>query len=66
MVKGLIDITDKQITLAQKAMLDIQKAKDSGEVGEGMANILITTQRTMVQLNILESQILKEVKKKDA
>jgi len=63
MIKELIDNTDKQITLAQEAMLTIQRAKDSGEIGGGMADILITTQRTMVQLNILESQILKEVKK---
>ena len=63
MFKNLINITDTQITLAQKAMLDIQRAKDSGEIRGGMADILIATQRAMVRLNILNSQILKGVRK---
>jgi len=63
MFKNLIDIIDTQITLAQKAMFTIHEAKDSGKIDEGMADILLATQMVRMQLNILESQILKEVKK---
>ena len=63
MFKNLIDITDKQVSLAQKAMLTIQRAKDSGEIDEGVANILMATQMIMMQTSISNFQILKEVKK---
>lgn len=65
MFKNLIDITDTQIELAQKAMVIIHEAKDSGEIDERMANALLATQIVKMQLYILESQILKEVKKNE-
>ena len=63
MFENLIAIIDTQITLAQKAMLDIQKAKGSGEIDEGTANILMAGLMIMMQTSISNSQILKEVKK---
>jgi len=62
MFKGLVDNTDKQITLAREAMLTIQRAKGSGEIDEKTANILMATQMIMMQTSISNSQILKEVK----